>query len=206
MPSNSLDDLTPDTRRVANKFIELARARGIEVQVTSTLRTCEEQNAIYAQGRTEPGPVISGASGCRSWHTWGRAFDVLIKDDSQPNGLVMDGMDHRYDELGDIGKQLGMRWGGDFSWGRDAGHFEYHPGLEIDDVCPDEDPEACNRQIQQHNARYNPPVDPSAEPVVVFEQTKQGFGWSQVVLSAFVGAVVFQTVAIAVQKWNGKKP
>lgn len=202
MASASLEDLTPDTRRVAQRFIEKARARGIELRVVSTLRTCEEQNAIYAQGRTAPGPIISGASGCRSWHTWGRAFDVLIEGE---NGPVLDGADHRYDELGDIAKSMGMRWGGDFSWGRDAVHFEYHPGLEIDDVCPDPSPDACNTQIQQHNARYNPPVDPSVEPVAVFQHTNSGFGWGQVLLSAVIGAIVFQGVSLSIQHWNNNK-
>ena len=197
--SKSLDDLTPDTKRVAEHFLALAAARGINVRVVSTLRTCAEQNAIYAQN--EPGKVVTGASGCRSWHTWGRAFDVLIEDESMPDGIVWDGSDHRYDELGDIGKQLGMIWGGTFSWGRDAGHFEYHPGMSIDDVCPDPDPVACDEQIQRHNAKYAPPVDPSVQPVTVIESTKEA-GFGGLLVSAVVGALVFQGVSFVVQKYR----
>jgi len=196
MASTSLDDLTPDTKRVAEQFIELAKARNIDIKVVSTLRTCDEQNAIYAQGRSTPGSIISGASGCRSWHTWGRAFDILIRD---PDGLVTDGSDHRYDELGDIGKSLGMIWGGNFSWGRDAGHFEYHPGMTIDDVCPDKSPEACSAQIAKHNASYNPPVDPAVAPISYGEPKQDGFGLGHVVISAIIGAVVFQAVSFGIQ-------
>ena len=197
--SDKLDDLTPDTKRVAEQFIALARARNIQLRVTSTFRTCQEQNAIYSQNR--PGKTVTGASGCRSWHVWGRAFDVLIEDPSAPNGLVMDGSDHRYDELADIGKQLGLVWGGNFSWGRDAGHFEYHPGMVIDDVCPDKTPSACDEQVQRHNARYAPPVDPSIQPVTVIEsQTDTSFGG--LILSAFVGALVFQGVSLAIAKYR----
>lgn len=204
MASNILEDLTPDTKRVAEKLIGLARARGIEVRVTSTLRTCEEQNRIYAQGRTDPGPIISGASGCRSWHTWGRAFDVLIEDPSIEGGIVMDGSDHRYDELGDIGHTLGLIWGGNFSWGRDAGHFEYHPGMTIDDVCPDTDPAACHTQIQRHNAQYAPPIDPGMQPVTVIE-SKSDSSFGSLLLSALIGAIVFQGVNLAVARYRKDK-
>lgn len=201
MGSTSLEDLTPDTRRVAERFIDLAKARNIEVKVVSTLRTCDDQNAIYAQGRTAPGSVVTMASGCSSWHTWGRAFDVLIQDEI---GLVTDGADHRYDELGDIGKSLGMIWGGDFSWGRDAGHFEYHPGLKIEDVCPDDAPSACHEQISKHNAKYNPPVDPNVQPIVVNEM-QSGASFGQIIVSALIGAIVFQTVSFGIQAYAKRK-
>lgn len=126
-------------------LIEQADKHGIKLTVVSTRRSCDEQRAIYAQGRTAPGTIISGANGCRSWHVWGRAVDFLIVDDQ--GHVVTNGWDERYDELGSIAEGLGMIWGGKFSWGRDAGHFEYHPGVSIQQVCPA--PESCEYSIAQ---------------------------------------------------------
>lgn len=199
--STSLEDLTPDTKRVVDRLIELGRVRNIEVRISSTFRTCEEQAAVYAQGRTTPGVISSGASGCRSWHTWGRAVDLFIVHD----GKTVDSSDHRYDELGDIAKSLGMLWGGDFSrvekW-----HFEYHPGMVIDDVCPDSAQEACSEQIQRHNAKYAPPVDPSVQPVVGYDgSSAPGFSLTYIVASAAIGAMVFHMVNDVFDLVNGKK-
>lgn len=135
MPSKSLADLTPDTRQAAEMLLSYAASEGIDVIVTHTLRTCDEQNALYAQGRTAPGAKVTSAPGCRSWHTHGRAIDLIVKDGGQ---LVHNGLDERYSRLGAYAKSIGMKWGGDF---KDYGHFEYHPGISIEQVCPD--PASC---------------------------------------------------------------
>lgn len=135
MPSKSLSDLTSDTRQAAEMLLQYAADEGIELVVTHTLRTCDEQNALYAQGRTAPGSKLTGAPSCRSWHTHGRALDIIVTEDGK---LVHNGYDERYARLGAYAKTLGFRWGGDFG---DYGHFEYHPGITIGQVCPD--PNAC---------------------------------------------------------------
>jgi len=186
MGSNRLEDLTPDTRRVAEKLIQLASLRGIKIKVVSTLRSCEDQAKIYASNTPEK--KVTGASGCRSWHTWGRAVDVIILDE---NGKMVPGSDHKYDELGDIGKSLGMIWGGNFSWGRDAGHFEYHPGLSINDLCPDSSNEACQEQISKHNAQNSQPVD---VVLVNGAQNSNDLSMSKIIVSALIGSLVYQVI------------
>lgn len=44
----------------------------------SGLRTYEEQNALYAQGRTAPGNKVTNAKGGFSNHNFGIAFDIGI--------------------------------------------------------------------------------------------------------------------------------
>lgn len=198
MASRSLDDLTPDTRAVAFRLIEIAKENGIDLRVVSTLRTCDDQNAIYNQGRTTPGPIISGASGCRSWHVWGRALDVMVVDDD--GKLVTNGRDPRYDQLGDIGRNLGMIWGGNFSWGRDAVHFEYHPNLTINDICPDRSPDRCQEQISIHNSQNTQspphivPLPPNMQyvPIGTQERVSKGIDFWSLFTSAFIGAMAFQ--------------
>src|SRR5690606_12391214 len=98
-------------------------------------RTCEEQDAIYAQGRTSSGTISTNARGCKSWHVLGRAVDA---DPFNPRtGEVFLGNSTEYRVLGVIWKKLGGVWGGDFSGLYDPGHFEWHPDKSIEDVCPE---------------------------------------------------------------------
>lgn len=114
--------------------LEVARRaleQGIRIRLTSGIRSCAQQNAIYAQGRTAPGAIVTGAKGCQSWHVQGRAVDF----EPTPRSA------QAYAAVGAIAEQLGGVWGGRFSNLQDLGHIEYHPGLTIAQVCPH--PEAC---------------------------------------------------------------
>jgi len=118
--------LTPWMEDKLAELLRFADKSGIGAEVVSTRRTCDEQNAIYAGG------VATQARGCQSWHVWGRAAD-----------LRLDGPASDYALLGAKWKEMGGLWGGDFlvHGSPDIGHFEWHPGLKISDVCPD--PDVC---------------------------------------------------------------
>ena len=136
----SLDSLTPDTQAAVDLLDKYARKKlGTPIKVTSTLRTCSQQNALYAQGRTTPGSVVTGARGCLSWHVLGRAVDIAI-----PGGVFAD-----YELLGLYWESLGGNWGGRFTNIDDPGHFEWHPGIKIESVCPN--PDDCqDGQLRSH--------------------------------------------------------
>ena len=55
MSSRKLEDLHPMVAERAQQLVELAQAEGIEILVTSTLRSFEEQAELFAIGRTKPG-------------------------------------------------------------------------------------------------------------------------------------------------------
>ncbi len=61
MPSRKLEDLHPLIAEKAQQLIESAQAEGIEILVTSTLRTFEEQAELFAIGRTKPGDIVTNA-------------------------------------------------------------------------------------------------------------------------------------------------
>lgn len=126
-----LEGLHPDAVAFVLEVARRAKAEGIGMKLISGKRTCAQQNALYAQGRTAAGPIVTGARGCQSWHTQGRAVDFLPSPTTEA----------AYARVGAIAQELGGVWGGKFSNLRDLGHIEYHPGLKISDVCPD--PEKC---------------------------------------------------------------
>ena len=125
--SRLVDDLEPATRARCKALLTLLAARGLEVMLLDTLRTAQEQNALYAQGRTIPGRIVTKARAGFSWHNFGRAFDLCFLEAGR---AVWSGP---WSEVGPAGEALGLEWGGRWTF-RDEGHFEYHPGLTLEEA------------------------------------------------------------------------
>ena len=60
---NSRDpaDLIPRVAAKCAAFVSACKAQGVDVIITSTYRDKESQDALYAQGRTKPGPRVTNA-------------------------------------------------------------------------------------------------------------------------------------------------
>jgi peptidoglycan L-alanyl-D-glutamate endopeptidase CwlK len=99
---------------------------GIPLIITDGFRSVTEQDRIYSQGRTEPGPIVTNARGGSSWHNYGLAADLAVLVNGRPtwpNDLPL------WARIGAIGKALGLGWGGDFPT-PDRPHFELRlPGV-----------------------------------------------------------------------------
>lgn len=72
----TLDSLDPEFKKKIEQLIIELSLRGINCAVTSTRRTIKEQDALYAQGRTKPGKIITKAKGGQSPHNFGLAADL----------------------------------------------------------------------------------------------------------------------------------
>lgn len=109
--SRSLDTLDPEFRTRLERVIgRVERELGYEVRVLETYRTPERQNALYEQGRTTAGPVVTWTR--KSLHLEGRASDLqLVGAAKDPNA---------YARLGTIAAEEGLRTLGP----RDPGHVE----------------------------------------------------------------------------------
>jgi peptidoglycan L-alanyl-D-glutamate endopeptidase CwlK len=126
----NIASLHPKAQQKAREFMQLAiplMARyGLDVRIISGLRTFAEQDALYAQGRTDKGRIVTNARAGFSNHNFGTAFDI---------GLFLGknylGESPKYKELGQAGKSLGLVWGGDFKSIKDEPHFEISTGLTL---------------------------------------------------------------------------
>jgi len=125
--SRSLDDLAPPVKQRAQAFVEAAKAKGIDLLVTSTYRDSESQNALYAQGRTTPGNVVTKAKAGQSWHNWRCALDVV----PLVNGKAIWDDPALWTKVGEIGKSCGLEWAGDWVTFKESPHFQYTNGLTI---------------------------------------------------------------------------
>lgn len=115
-----IERLHPELIPICQRFVRRCREAGLNVLVTETLRTRAEQDAIYAQGRTQPGAIISNAPYPKSPHCWGVAFDFC----RNVKGREYDDSDGFFPACGAIGKELGLTWGGDWTRFRDKPHLE----------------------------------------------------------------------------------
>jgi hypothetical protein len=59
----------------ARALVKKAAQHGITIKVIGGLRTYEEQNELFAQGRTKPGRIVTNARGGYSNHNFGIAFE-----------------------------------------------------------------------------------------------------------------------------------
>ena len=56
--------------------------KNVRLRITQALRTWDEQEELYAQGRTKKGKIVTNAKAGYSWHNYGLAIDVCILFDT----------------------------------------------------------------------------------------------------------------------------
>ncbi len=104
-------------------FLEHAKADGVTLQVVQGLRTFAEQDALYAKGRTKPGPKVTNAPAGKSNHNYGTAVDIapII------NGKISWDEKH-FKAFGKWAEKARLSWGGNWKSFTDLPHLEL-PGL-----------------------------------------------------------------------------
>jgi peptidoglycan L-alanyl-D-glutamate endopeptidase CwlK len=129
--SRSLDELTPPAKERVEQFLQLCKENDIDLFVTSTYRDHESQQALYEQGRTTAGKVVTNAKAGDSWHNWRCAVDVVPLINGKPN---WDGSDPVWTKIGELGEQAGLEWAGRWRTFKELAHFQYTGGLTLTDL------------------------------------------------------------------------
>lgn len=118
--SRDITALHPEVQEIIPKFLQSCEKQGLKVKITDTVRTKEEQNKLYAQGRTTPGKIVTWVKYPYSNHNWGMAFDICRNDGK---GAYNDS-DGWFKKVALIAKSYGLTWGGDWKDSPDKPHFE----------------------------------------------------------------------------------
>jgi peptidoglycan L-alanyl-D-glutamate endopeptidase CwlK len=127
--SRKLEDLHPKVAAFCQDFINRAAAQGIDILITSTYRDKESQDALYAQGRTAPGKIVTNARGGQSWHNWRVAFDfVPLK-----NGKAQWADTALFTQCGELAEACGLEWAGRWVKFKELAHCQYTAGLKLAD-------------------------------------------------------------------------
>jgi len=132
--SRNLDDLHPKVAAMAQELINRCQTEGIDLLVTSTYRDAEAQEALYAQGRTKPGKIVTNAKPGESYHNWRVAFDVVPLRHGKPvwNTTGSDG--ELWEQVGTLGESVGLEWAGRWRKFRELPHFQCTGGLTLADL------------------------------------------------------------------------
>ena len=119
--------MNPVVKESALELIKRAYKEKIYVQISSGFRSFEDQNALYAQGRTKSGNAVTNARGGYSNHNFGLAVDYFLVSDDGSKALWT--VNDKWKRVAAIGKELGFSWGGDWKSFPDYPHLEMTGGL-----------------------------------------------------------------------------
>lgn len=120
--------LRVELKQIYSEISEALTGRAI-CRFTQVLRTIAEQDALYAQGRTTKGKIVTNAKGGYSYHNFGLSFDFCLIIDGKEVSWDMN-KDFDGDKVSDwmevvsIVKRHGWEWGGDWKSFKDYPHFQ----------------------------------------------------------------------------------
>ena len=106
--------LLPKAQEAARQWLATVRQAGIPAVVICGTRTYKEQDALYAQGRTKPGKIVTKARGGYSNHNFGIAWDFAIFEGINEKGGVGQALWNSplTEKCGEIAESFGLEWGG----------------------------------------------------------------------------------------------
>ena len=135
----NLSGLNKKARAKLEPFViaaqELVAKDGVTIEVISGLRSWAQQAALFAQGRTKPGRIVTKARPGSSWHNYGLAIDLgLFK-----NGVYLDektpgAADKLYARIGKLAAEQGIEWAGTWKSFQETPHFQITFGLTLADA------------------------------------------------------------------------
>lgn len=136
---NRIAKIHPKLRAEAATILLEIQAKGIDIRITQGLRTIAEQDALYAQGRTKPGNIVTKAKGGSSFHNFGLAVDFcLLRKDGTISFDMKEDMDKDgkkdWMEVVEVFKAHGWTWGGNFKSIIDTPHFEKTFGYVLSQI------------------------------------------------------------------------
>lgn len=127
---SNIATLVPKAQVAARKFMEAAvpamQTHGLTLKIICGTRTYDEQNALYAQGRTRKGPKVTNAPAGYSLHNFGIAWDVCLF-----NGPVPLWESPYYAECAKIGRSQGLDCGEFWKNFTDEPHYQLATGLSL---------------------------------------------------------------------------
>lgn len=118
--ARDVSKLHPRLQSIIAELKKKCNEQGLKLGIGECFRSVEEQDALYAQGRTKPGKVVTKAKGSSysSQHQWGIAVDFFknVKGQEYSDSAF-------FTKVATIAKSLGLGWGGDWTSFKDRPHL-----------------------------------------------------------------------------------
>lgn len=128
--SRNLDDLLPVVKLKAEAFVAACLLEGIDIIITSTYRDNESQTALYNQGRTTKGAIVTNAKAGQSYHNFRCALDFA----PIVNGKVDWNDTKTFTKCGLLAETCGLEWAGNWKSFKELAHVQYTGGLSLADL------------------------------------------------------------------------
>lgn len=123
MTDSNINDLCPELKTIYTDWLNACHAVALAAKATVTWRSTIDQNVAKVRGLSNAGAGESPHNCCNpDGSPASRAFDFAIFDKNAQ--YVKDGTDPRYAQAAEIGKKLGLVWGGDWNSFPDYDHLE----------------------------------------------------------------------------------
>lgn len=120
-----INELLPSVALAASDAISECTRKGLKLLVTCTYRTGEEQDALYAQGRTKPGAKVTNARAGQSLHQYRVALDLYPMVNGKPD---FSGKPPEWHDIAAIFKAHGFEWAYEWKRFREMPHFQMTGG------------------------------------------------------------------------------
>jgi peptidoglycan L-alanyl-D-glutamate endopeptidase CwlK len=129
--------LFEELKKIYDEICKAFEGRNVGVRFVQVFRSFEEQNRMFAQGRTTAGLKVTNARGGQSYHNYGLAVDFCLLYDKNEDGKITK-EEIIWDRAADLDKdkicdwmevvmiftKYGWKWGASF---KDYPHFEKSP-------------------------------------------------------------------------------
>lgn len=117
-------------------LLEEAMKDFVAFWVISGFRGYPEQAALYAQGRTEKGHIVTNAKPGQSPHNFGIAVDLCRDGFMERSGLQPDWRPESYEPLRALAPKHGLVWGGGWAGLKDFPHVQMPDFVSVVDLYP----------------------------------------------------------------------
>lgn len=134
--SRNVDDLVMPVKALCIQHVHACKLAGIDLLITQTYRCPADQDALFAQGRTAPGHIVTRARAGQSIHQYRLAYDVVPLRNGKPVwGTIYDEDKALWKQVGELGKAQGLSWAGDWPAFKELPHFQYTGGLSLAELA-----------------------------------------------------------------------
>ncbi|CAK6472693.1 hypothetical protein BFRIG_01889 [Peribacillus frigoritolerans] len=166
--------INPVVKDSALEMIRRAYNEGIYVQINAGYRSMEEQATLYGQSRLYSyngkdysnlaKPKVTNAKPGQSFHNFGLAVDYFLVTEDGKTALWT--VNTKWKRVAAIGKELGFKWGGDWSGFKDYPHLEMTGGLSYSQLQAGKKPTLSLKFKPDVNAVVSDPPKKEVAPEV----------------------------------------
>lgn len=106
---------------------DILEHEGLEIRVVQGLRTIEQQDELYAMGRTKPGKIVTNCPGGKSYHNFGLAVDCIPSshDPTKPFAPDWNPQHPVWKRMIQVGESVDLDSGATWNTFKDFPHFQF---------------------------------------------------------------------------------